>query len=48
MLRHVAQCSLITATNESLGVEDGIFGVHRCLVLSSITNQTLLSRESDV
>ena len=32
---------LITATDETLGVEDGVVGVHGDLVLRRVTNQTL-------
>ena len=36
------------ATNETLGVEDGVVGVHGDLVLGSITNQSLTLTESDI
>ena len=37
-----------TTTNQTLSIEDGVFGVHGSLVLGSITNETLLVRESDI
>lgn len=39
---------LEAATDETLRVEDRVLGVHSSLVLGGITNQALLSRESDV
>ena len=39
---------LITATDETLGVEDGVARVHGSLVFGGITNQTLLGRERDI
>ena len=37
-----------TTTNKTLGIENGVEGVHGNLVLGSITNQTLAIGESDV
>lgn len=37
-----------TSTNESLGVEDGVSGVHGGLVLGGISDQSLTLGESDV
>ena len=37
-----------TTTNESLGVEDGVSGVHGGLVLGGISDQSLTLGESDV
>lgn len=39
---------VITTTNQTLGVEDCLAGVHRRLVLGSITDQTLAFGEGDV
>lgn len=36
------------ASNEALGVEDGVVGVHGDLVLGGITDETLVVGESDV
>lgn len=36
------------STNESLGVEDGVSGVHGGLVLGGISDQSLTLGESDV
>jgi hypothetical protein len=35
------------ATNQSLGVEDGVLGVHGDLVLGGISNETLGVGETD-
>ncbi len=40
--------SLESTTDEALGVEDGITGIHRCLVFCGITDETLFGREGDV
>jgi hypothetical protein len=37
-----------TATNKTLGIEDGVLGVHGGLVLGSITDKTFRVGESDV
>ena len=37
-----------TSTNESLGVEDGVSGVHGGLVLGGISDQSLTLGECDV
>lgn len=39
---------IVSATNETLGVEDGLPGVHGSLVLGGITDKTLALGESDV
>jgi hypothetical protein len=39
---------LKSATNQTFGIEDGVTGIHSGLILGSIANQTLLSRESDI
>jgi hypothetical protein len=40
--------SLVAAANETFSVEDGVTRIHGGLVLGSITDQTLLSREGDI
>jgi hypothetical protein len=35
--------SLVTATDETFGVEDSVAGIHSSLILGSITDQTLFS-----
>lgn len=39
---------IVSATDETLGVEDGLLGVHGSLVLGGITNETFALGESDV
>jgi len=39
---------LKSATNQTFGIKDGVTGVHGGLILGGITNQALLSRESDI
>ena len=48
---HVARCvhnSLISPSNETLCVKNGICGVHGGLVFGSIANETLLGRERNI
>ena len=40
--------SLISPTDETFCVEDGVLGVHRSLVLRGITDETLGVREGDI
>jgi len=40
--------SLEAATDETLGIEDGVAGVHGSLVLGGITNETLIGGERNV
>jgi hypothetical protein len=40
--------SLKSATDKTFGVKDGVKRVHGGLILGGITNQTLLSGESDI
>jgi hypothetical protein len=37
-----------TTTDKTLGIENGVHGVHGSLVLSSITDKTLVFREGDI
>lgn len=37
-----------TTTNKTLGIEDGVDGVHGDLVLCGISNKTLVVREGNV
>ena len=47
-MKEIRKHLLVSATNQTLGVEDGVARVHRSLIFGGITNEALLSRESDV
>jgi hypothetical protein len=42
------KAQLESSTNETLRVKDGVSRVHRCLIFSSVTDQTLLSGEGNI